>query len=581
MAEPFASHHGYETNGYGIGLALLDYDGDGDLDLYLASNPKDGDGSPACLYQNRSTPGRTDFVAVARFCQPHDTFAEERSNASAIDLEGDGFHELLIMGQGTLLLQRFYPEEERINLLAKIPRNDRRGYCFAGAALAHDFNYDGLVDLYIGCQTESRSQSNPEMRENVLYLQTPEGSLEPEERHAWYLLNDEGSSLGIGALDFNDDGLMDIPVMNDTFTSPLSVQVAYDLNPGSIFWRCSPLDELCVFESQRFARGDAAWGSFMGLGHIYVEGLGAHLYISEWGPNRLIGFDGRSPVDRAEEVRVGIGVRNGTWIYSWGVVVDDWNRDGLEDLFVSQGIVPVAGDIGGPDHQDTLLLQGENARFEGYSEEIGISLPSHVDSMSDEIVHSSRAAVKLDLDYDGYADLITAPNQGLFLHHAEVPIQRQDPPRCTLVPRPRVVPTFGTGYGVLPEGEERLRNWDVQGQLFMNTSPWIFTPYGRGQLRFPSGAFVNYDCQGGPGPIEVIEPDWIHVEFSATEARVQLDAPWLGPDPVLIAAYQDEENGPSEGQFTAEGSEWVLPFAEQDAFMININGRWLARWFRP
>ena len=228
-----------------------------------------------------------------------------------------------------------------------------------------------------------------------------------------------------------------------------------------------------------------------------------------------------------------------------------------------------------------ILLQGDDARFSSYSEEIGISLPSHVDSISDEVVHSSRATVKLDLDYDGYADLITAPNQGLFLHHAEVPIRRNVDLRCTLVPRTRVVTSFGTGFGVLPEGEERFRNWDIQGQLFMNTSPWIFTPYNRGKLRFPSGAIVSYDCDGGAGPIEVVEPDWIQVQFSDDEARIEITAPWLGDDLELLAAYQNEDSGPSEGELRQSDDHWILPFEAQDAFMLRLNGRWLPRWFRP
>jgi len=581
FAEPFASHHGYETNGYGIGLALLDFDRDGDLDLYLASNQLDGNGSPACLYENQSTPGTTRLRAVERLCQPHDTFLEERSNASAIDLEGDGFHELLIMGKGTVILERFYPVEERINLLRKLPRSDRRGYCFAGAALAHDFNYDGRIDLYIGCQTEARTERNPEMRENILFLQTQDGQLEPEPRENWYLLNDEGSSLGLGAIDFNNDGLLDIPVMNDTFTLRGSIQIAYDLNPGSILWRCSPLSDLCVFNSQRFARGDDAWGSFMGLGHLHVEGVGDHLFISEWGANRLVRFEDQRPVDYSADARVQIGIHNGTWIYSWGVIVDDWNRDGREDLFVSQGIVPVPGDIGGADHQDTILIQGESARFTSYSEELGIAMPSHVDSLSDAVVHSSRSAVKLDLDYDGFADIVTAPNEGLFLHHAEVPIRPAVSPRCTLIPRPRVVPTFGTGYGVLPEGETRYRNWDVQGQLFMNTSPWIFTPFGRGEFRFPSGAIVPYDCLGGAGPVEIVEPDWINVQFESEQARIRLTAPWLGDAPQLLAAYQTGPTGPHEGQPVRDGDDWILPFSTQGAFMLQLNDRWLPLWFEP
>tara|TARA_Y100001933_G_C18849099_1_gene500958 strand:- start:476 stop:823 length:348 start_codon:yes stop_codon:yes gene_type:complete len=115
----------------------------------------------------------------------------------------------------------------------------------------------------------------------------------------------------------------------------------------------------------------------------------------------------------------------------------------------------------------------------------------------------------------------------------------------------------------------------------MNTSPWIFTPFGRGEFRFPSGAIVPYDCLGGAGPVEIVEPDWINVQFESEQARIRLTAPWLGDAPQLLAAYQTGPTGPHEGQPVRDGDDWILPFSTQGAFMLQLNDRWLPLWFEP
>ena len=99
-----------ETAGqYGYGAALLDFDGDLDLDVYVGSQTQDeGTGKPGCLYRNESVPGWVRFVEVTRHCGWRQRTIH---GAFALDLENDGFHELLLIGERTLTVQRFYPYE--------------------------------------------------------------------------------------------------------------------------------------------------------------------------------------------------------------------------------------------------------------------------------------------------------------------------------------------------------------------------------------------------------------------------------------------------------------------------------------
>ena len=117
--------------------------------------------------------------------------------------------------------------------------------------------------------------------------------------------------------------------------------------------------------------------------------------------------------------------------------------------------------------------------------------------------------VRADLDGDGYLDVVTFALEGRVRFHAEVPQANDLSPRCTLIPRPRYVPAYGSGYAVKAVDGTVWRRRDIQGQSRLGSSPHILNPEGRGTLRFPSGYQASFDCQGAPGPFEVSEPEWI------------------------------------------------------------------------
>ena len=81
-----------------------------------------------------------------------------------------------------------------------------------------------------------------------------------------------------------------------------------------------------------------------------------------------------------------------------------------------------------------------------------------VDSGSELRPYSSRASAKVDWDGDGFLDLLTVGLEGVPQIHREVPTQRAEPPRCTLVPINRYVPSYGFGFAIVPDDDPHARD---------------------------------------------------------------------------------------------------------------------------
>jgi hypothetical protein len=552
---------------FSVGAGLVDYDGDTLLDLVLAS---DADAGPSrCIYHNVSVPGRIAFESEPEVCLPADPMT---ASAFGIDLDGDGRDEYLELGTGRIVLHHRFPEARQTDLFALVHASEPGRDCVAGVALPMDFNADGRLDVLVGCQFDSWRGSGPLVEAadlaDVLLLQNPSGELElaPDER--WAPLQQGGVTLGLAAFDFNDDGLLDIVQAADTSSSPSRVNTG--IYPGGFFEACSPLED-CTFRYSRLLDSVAAWGSYMGVG-VVTSPSGDAVYVTNWGDNRFLSRTADGWVDHAVELGVNFRGVAESWQYSWAAIVDDFDRNGLDDVYVGRGRIH---SFSFPDqYRDVLLLQYGDRLFDQHLD----VRPDFGQWQSFELPQS-RGGARADLDHDGALDLILATPTRSLAVFSEV-VDGIDEPRCTLVPRPSVVTTHGVGYRVADTWSRRFRVRDVQGQHRFGQSGQIFVSFNRGTLRFPSGAEVDFDCGGTPGPVTVTEPDWITVEAGSTALRLQIHAPWLvGAVNVTVAV----DRGGAIDEFAAsqapDGSWVVAGAADADRVMLRINGRWVARWW--
>ncbi len=582
---PFNEHLSFDSSpadrgaAKGWGGGLIDVDGDGLQDLFLGRGLSEADPSyPACLYRNRSVGTDLRFVAEPTLC---DHGLGKVLAAFGIDVEQDGNEEVLLLGRATFQLHRFYPEREQLELRTLLERNDPRHYCEAGAALAIDLDHDGDLDLYVGCQLRAEGNGGrplPPMETimaNLTFLQQPGGefSLAPPELDQ--RMANPGSTLALAAADLNEDGLLDILLMNDSGMHLGAPVNSGQFDPGRVLMACSPFED-CLYRQEPLGEGPAAYGSFMGAALIHVDGLGEQIFLSDLGPNRLIGLT-QPRLDSGAERGVRLGYVGETLLYAWSALNEDYDRNGLDDLFVSHG---PAGPENESIHEDVLLLQQPGGTFIPMGAELGLVQHNGEDARQDGALWSARGAAKVDLDLDGALELITVPLNGVSMLQSEVPALGHSP-RCTVKPRPTVVPSSGLGYRVQGVDGGPWRRRDIQGELRFGLPHVIMVTEGAGTLRFPSGAEKSFDCEGKAGPVEVFEGDWLNVERSGDRLILTMNSPWWPEDTAwdLAVASVDGSVRPIACQPSETGCEATVR-PNDVRLMLRRDGRvWVPRWF--
>lgn len=549
--------------GNGWGFGWIDADGDGDLDVLLSGAAS---GPPACLFENTSVVGDVRFAD-----RPLDCLRSVNViGAFAVELDGDARDELLVATTSGPVLWRFWPTPSQQALPATDPP------CSASNAQAIDLDGDGRNELVLACQHIVRA-GRPTLRvTDQAWRYEPDGTWTPLDE-PWL---GSGNTLALGVLDRNEDGLLDLAVVVDTFSG----QVARNTRevPGGWATRCAPSDT-CRFRVDPFVDDVSAWGSFMGVGVVRVEGV-LRAVLTDWGLNRLIPLDG----DGADEaLQRGVARRPPTDrdLFHWGVSVDDWNADGLDDLFIAQGTVPYTTESAAEGHTDALLLQQPTGAFITLSESVGI--PPLAGAGLDGAAARSRGIARADLDGDGVVEILIAPLEGPYRLLRIGPPEGLEPAHCTLAVQARFGRATRAGWALGPSQEGPWHLRDIAGQHQVGTSPLALSSWTEGAVRFSSGAVVPFACAPRPSPgapvpapIPVVEPEWLRVTFDAREARAELDEAVRGPVRTADAAVR-RADGSVERRVAerVDGGFAIALEATDVAVMWRFERRWVDRWF--
>jgi tetratricopeptide (TPR) repeat protein len=396
------------------GGGFLDADGDGDLDLFLVNGcsfpPKTGDPTHAFLRND----GRGRFTDATK--EAGLAVVQRGMDCVAADVENDGDQDLLVTGVGRtlLFLNRGDGTFDEVSERAGIPAGG-----WTTAAAFFDYDGDGVLDLLLGRYVLWSEAIDRKLTEEkrctyargtrdycpvlaysadhlVLLHGRGDATFEDVTRAAG-LADATCKALGMLVVDADDDGRPDVMVANDTLPTQLFrnrgdgtfVDVGLECGLALDHWGRSSAGMGVAADFT----GDGALG--IAIGNFSGEAITYHRQQRD--------AAGRLACDFTE-LSAKNGLRRPTLKdVTFGVVFADFDRDGDDDLAVSNGHVGRMGESDGvPYAQPARIFRRDGETFT----EIALAR----DGLGAPVVGRGLAAG--DFDGDGDVDLLQLVNQG-------------------------------------------------------------------------------------------------------------------------------------------------------------------------
>ncbi|HET6960740.1 MAG TPA: CRTAC1 family protein [Vicinamibacterales bacterium] len=396
------------------GVALFDYDGDGLLDIYLVTGAeltptRERVPHRNALYRNL---GGWKFQDVSR--QAGVDLAAWGSGACAGDFDGDGRLDLYVTnwGPNALFRNRGDGTFEEVAARAGVAA----GGWSTGCAF-FDADGDGDLDLYVARYVETtwdsvvRAQRTLQWRNGPHIMVGPVGLpgasdlffenvgngrfVEAAARHG---LSDASRAYGFGVVttDYDDDGLVDVFVANDSNPNFLY----HNLGNG----RFENVGLAAGVAVNGEARAQAGMGADAG---DYDGDSRMDLVLTTFAHDRYTLYhnvDGR----HFEDASTKAGIAAPTFSrMGWGTAFFDADLDGKLDLFFANGHIfsdiDAFPQLGETYRQKNQLLLNLGTRFRDVSERAGAGL---------QIAAVGRGLAVGDLDNDGDLDLVVSNTDG-------------------------------------------------------------------------------------------------------------------------------------------------------------------------
>lgn len=507
----------------GAGAAFLDVDGDGLLDIALSSESV---GVRIYLNQGATFVDATAALNVAPYAAP-----DHAMGLTAADYDNDGDTDLYVTALGP---NRLYRNDGGVlvDVTATAGVGDAR---WSTAAAFGDYDGDGDLDLYVGNYVAAPNFPFHTPYPNALYRNDGDGTF--TDVSAAMGVEGAGTTLAVTWTDFDGDRDLDLFVCNDfgAFVQPNQLY----RNDGVGFTNIS---DVAGFDVGIFCMGIAAAD--------YDGDLDLDYYFSNLGRNVFL--------ENAANTFVDVTVPTGTALAtdqcrapllttSWGVGFVDFDNDGAQELYVSNGYVPAQGPIAN-------ALDSPNALFLLGAPSTDIAESAGVDDRQ-----RGRGVAFGDYDNDGDIDVLQANVVGdALLYRNDSPAQGA---HLALDVEGRL--SNRDGFGARVEATfgatTRVREVNANFSYQSSSDPRVYFGAGsaviadRVRLRWPSGVTQTlYDVPTG-------------MTVAVTEPAVTATIASIAPNPVAPGQTLNVTIGFANASSNATTVAWVVDFATASA----------------
>ncbi|MDA1052297.1 MAG: CRTAC1 family protein [Planctomycetota bacterium] len=399
----FAYRNGEETNhcaileSLGGGISALDFDRDGWMDLCIPgggifTDDKRVIGLPTGLFRNR---GDWHFTAAAEASGV--ATSPNYSHAAIVgDYNNDGFPDILLTGYGGVLLWTNLGDG---TFVESAPRAELDAHRWSSTAAWGDLDGDGTLDLYIANYVDWSFDNDPicmigmdtreicspkrfEPLSDQVFYNNGDGTFRAAGDDAG--LRADGKGLGVLIADFDNDGDVDVYTANDTTPNFLY------LNDGQ-----------GQFEEVGMLRGTALDDQGVSNGSMGVDlcdynkdGL-VDLWVANFEVETFALYRNEGQAFFLHASQSAGVTAIGQLFVGFGTVCADFDRDGDEDIVVSNGHA-VKYPRASPRRQLPLCLENRESRF------YRSTFPPQSYFSQD---HEGRGLTAVDFDNDGDLDL--------------------------------------------------------------------------------------------------------------------------------------------------------------------------------
>lgn len=381
----------------GGGAGWIDFDGDGLLDLYLCQG-----GDPAAEVREKEPIDqlfrqveRGRFVAVSEQAVIFERFYSQ--GVAIADFDDDGFDDVYItnVGADTLYQNQGDGTFMDVTLTAGVSNP-----LWSSSAAWGDLDHDGDLDLYvcnyvdydpyhpIPCGTGDKPGTcHPEKMDAVpdeCYFNQGDGTFTAESQSRG-LFGPLNKALGVVIADMNNDGLRDVYVANDTTPNFLFInQGQGQFVESATQLGCAVSRDGLPQASMGVAFGDFDQNGWLDLYCTHFTQESNTLY-------KNLGASG------FQDVTGIVGLHAPTLKYlGFGTIMTDFNQDGHEDIFVTNGHIDDWRATGKLWQMEPQIFSYEGPRFVEWGTKSG-------EFFSRAVI--GRAVARGDFDDDGDWDL--------------------------------------------------------------------------------------------------------------------------------------------------------------------------------